>query len=81
MEQIKLLFSKDTKLGRTVRGAIQLTLSLLTFIIGLVSLPGFNELVSQNTGTAVATLVTINFVVTYIYNTLGSLLQWIVGDN
>ena len=77
MEQIKLLFSKDTKLGRTVRGAIQLTLSLLTFIIGLVSLPGFNELVSQNTGTAVATLVTINFVVTYIYNTLGSLLKWL----
>lgn len=78
MDTIKSFFSKDTKRGRAVRTALQALIAILSFVLGMLALPGLADTL-QSAGIAVqaSTLAAWTGIVSYVYNALESLFIWL----
>lgn len=80
MDTIKSFFSSKTKRGRVVRTTLQAFLGVLSFMLGLLTIPGMNDLL-QHLGlieTAGALGVWVG-VVSYLYNTLETIFKQLYG--
>lgn len=77
MNTLHKLFSKETRVGRTVRGALQLAATILTFFLGLLAVPGVSDFVTQNWAITASSFITLNAVITYVYNAVESLLEYL----
>lgn len=77
---IKSFFSTKTRRGRAVRTALQTFMGIVTFLGGLLTLPGFAELLTDG-GIAVqaSTFAAWVGVVSYIQNALESLITYLWG--
>jgi len=70
METIKWLFDKNTRHGRGLRTALQALFGVLTFITGLVAIPGLGALLADNNIVTVTTFATWVGVISYVQNWL-----------
>lgn len=78
--EIKKLFSKDTRIGRTVRTFLQAIIGILAFVLGLVAIPGVYDYLIANNVLAGGTLALTIAVATYIYNAAESALKWLLSE-
>lgn len=70
-------FSSKTIVGRAVRTALQVFVSVLGFFFGLLTLPGFGDYLAQNNIVAVSTFAVWTGVVSYLYNAAEALMKWL----
>ena len=70
METIKWLFDKNTRHGRGLRTALQALFGILTFLVGLVAIPGLGALLADNNIVTVTTFATWVGVISYLQNWL-----------
>lgn len=70
METIKWLFDKNTRHGRGLRTALQALFGILTFLVGLVAIPGLGALLADNNIVTVTTFATWVGVISYVQNWL-----------
>jgi len=81
MDYIKSLFSKNTKRGRAVRTTLQALIAIFSFALGLLMIPGLADgLQSAGIGIQATTLAVWVGVVSYIYNALEGLLNWLGNE-
>lgn len=81
MDTLKSFFSKNTKRGRAVRTAIQSVLAIFTFVIFMLAMPGLAEALQEGgIGVQAGTLAAWHGVVSYLYNALESLLEWLGNE-
>ena len=70
------LFSPYTKRGRALRTFLQALLAILSFSLGLITIPGFGELlVSLGVEVSATALAAWIGVISYLYNQLESTLN------
>lgn len=74
MQSLKWLFNKETRHGRGLRTGLQALVALLTFIAGLVAIPGLADVLIQNDLTTAASFATWAGLIAYLQNTLEDLL-------
>lgn len=78
MDLLKSFFSKDTKRGRAIRTGLQALIAVFTFVLGLLAIPGLADaLQSAGIGVQASTLAAWTGVVSYLYNSLEQLLNWL----
>lgn len=70
MDTIKWLFDKNTRHGRGLRTALQALFGILTFLVGLVAIPGLGALLADNNIVTVTTFATWVGVISYLQNWL-----------
>ena len=77
----KSFFSPTTRRGRAIRTAFQGALGITTFTLGLLTLPGFAELMnSSGLPVQAATIGAWIGVVSYVQNALEALTNYIWGS-
>jgi hypothetical protein len=76
---IKTFFSHLTVRGRTVRTWLQAMAAILTFVYGLLSIPGVEHYLVANNIIAMGTLATVIAVVCYLYNRIEQLIKWLLS--
>lgn len=73
MDSIKWLFNKNTRHGRGLRTALQALLGVITFVAGILALPGLGDVLAQNNVTTLASFgVWVGFI-SYAQNFLEDL--------
>ena len=80
MEYLKKLFDKNTNHGRAMRSVLQGIVALVTFMIGFLAIPGIGEYLATNEIMTFATFGMWLGVITYIHNTLETLLKWLGNE-
>ena len=80
MEQIKLLLSPTTRRGRAVRTALQGIVALSTFLVGILTIPGLQELLDTSGTVSIATFGVWIGVVSYIQNAAEALIRYLWED-
>lgn len=75
MDSIKWLLDKNTRHGRGIRTALQGAFAILTFLAGLLALPGLGELLAANELMTVGTFGVWVGVVSYLHNALEDLIE------
>lgn len=75
MKSIKWLLDKNTRHGRGIRTALQAFLGVLTFIVGLLAVPGLADVLTANNVVTVSTLAAWVGVISYLQNFLEDLLR------
>jgi hypothetical protein len=78
--EIKKLFSKDTRIGRTVRTFLQAIIGIAAFVLGILNIPGVYDYLVANSLVSGGTLALTIAVATYLYNAAESFLKWLVGE-
>ena len=77
MNQLKALFSPTTRRGRAVRTALQGIVALSTFLVGILTIPGLQELLDTSGTVSIATFGVWIGVVSYIQNAAESLIKYL----
>jgi len=73
MDSIKWLFNKNTRHGRGLRTTLQALLGLVTFVAGVLTIPGLGDILAQNNVTTAASFgVWVGFI-SYAQNFLEDL--------
>lgn len=75
MNGIKWIFNKETRHGRGIRTGLQFVYALLTFVAGLIIIPGVSELLLENQLVTAASFATLVGVISYLQNLLEDLLK------
>lgn len=78
--EIKKLFSKDTRIGRTVRTFLQAIIGITAFALGLIAIPGVYDYLVTNNVIAGGTLALVIAVATYLYNAAEAFLKWLLNE-
>jgi len=73
MELIKKIFDKNTTRGRAIRTALQGLVALVTFIYGLIIIPGVADVLAANNIATIASFTTWVGIITYVQNKLEDL--------
>lgn len=71
------ILDKTTPAGKAFRTALQAAIGITSFIVGLASIPGLYETLSQHPALAGGTLATTIALVTYLHNALEKLWDWL----
>lgn len=78
---LKSFFVPTTRRGRAIRTALQTMFAILTFTVGLLTLPGFEEvLASGGLILQAGTLAAWAGVISYLQNALEALMQYIYPE-
>jgi len=80
MDLLKSFFSANTKRGRAVRTALQAFVALLSFIFGILTIPGLSDTLAQNNLVAVSTFAVWTGVISYLYNAAEAALRFLSGE-
>lgn len=76
---LQKILSPKTGTGRAVRTLIQVTIAILGFTFGLLTIPGLGEYLVANNIVAMSTLAVLTGVVSYLYNAVEAFWKWIRG--
>lgn len=72
---LRRLLDKNTRLGRGIRTALQAFLGVLTFAVGLLTVPGLADVLTANNVVTVSTLAAWVGVISYLQNFLEDMLR------
>ena len=75
MNSLKWLVNKNTRHGRGIRTALQAFLGVLTFVVGLISVPGLADVLTANNVVTVSSLAAWVGVISYLQNFLEDMLR------
>lgn len=74
---IKWLFDKNTRRGRGFRTAFQGVLGLMTFLYGILVIPGFGSFLADNNLVTIGTFGIWLGVVSYLQNAFEDFMKWL----
>lgn len=78
MSDLKSFFSSKTRHGRAVRTFLQTLFGVLTFVVGLLTLPGFEQALAEGGVVLQAgTLAAWVGIISYLQNALEGLLEYL----
>lgn len=77
MNNIKQVFDKNTSHGRAIRTALQAFIAIITFVSGLMAIPGFGGFLADNNVMTLATFGIWIGIVSYIQNALENFSLWL----